>query len=57
MLRLNIREWMTYFAVFSLTDSKETSLGTGEGDDYALYRASYPSSRMRRESKSSSSAR
>ena len=36
--RLNVREWMTYFAVFSLTDSKETSLGTGEGDDYALYR-------------------
>ena len=36
--RLNVREWMTYFAVFALTDSKETSLGTGEGDDYALYR-------------------
>ena len=36
--RLNLREWMTYFAVFSLTESSETSLGTGEGDDYALYR-------------------
>ena len=36
--RLDIREWMTYFAVFSLMESSETSLGTGEGDDYALYR-------------------
>ena len=36
--RANVREWMTYFAVFALTEYTETSLGSGEGDDYALYR-------------------
>ncbi|MEY2409869.1 MAG: hypothetical protein QOF48_2539 [Verrucomicrobiota bacterium] len=36
--RLNVREWMTYFAVFALMEYSETSLGSGEGDDYALYR-------------------
>ena len=34
----NVREWMTYFAVLSLMEYSETSLGCGEGDDYALYR-------------------
>jgi hypothetical protein len=36
--RLNVTEWMTYFAVFSLMEYTETSLGAGEGDDYSLYR-------------------
>jgi len=36
--RLNLPEWLTYFAVFSLMEYTETSLGSGEGDDYALYR-------------------
>jgi hypothetical protein len=36
--RVNVQQWMTYFAVFTLLDSKETSLGIGQGDDYAMYR-------------------
>ncbi len=36
--RLNVEEWMIYFAVFTLLDSKETSLGTGDGDDFQMYR-------------------
>jgi hypothetical protein len=36
--RLNVREWMTYFAVFTLMEYSETALGQGEGDDYSLYR-------------------
>lgn len=35
---VNVPQWLTYFAVFSLTGSTETSLGTGVGDDYAMYR-------------------
>lgn len=34
----NVDEWVRYFAVFSLIGSEETSLGTGTGDDYTLYR-------------------
>src|SRR6185503_15698455 len=34
---INVHEWMSYFALFSLTEYTETSLGSGEGDDYALY--------------------
>lgn len=34
----NVDMWMRYFAVFTLVQSMETSLGTGRGDDYALYR-------------------
>ncbi len=36
--RVNVQQWMTYFAVFTLLDSKETSIGIGQGDDYAMYR-------------------
>ncbi|MDB5304598.1 MAG: hypothetical protein JWM97_2147, partial [Phycisphaerales bacterium] len=35
--RLNVPEWMNYFAVQTLLDSHETALGTGYGDDYSLY--------------------
>ncbi|MFO1512112.1 MAG: lamin tail domain-containing protein [Verrucomicrobiota bacterium] len=34
----NVSEWVRYFAVFTLTGSQETSLGTGAGDDFSLYR-------------------
>ena len=34
----DVEQWMRYFAFFSLTVSRETSLGNGRGDDYALYR-------------------
>jgi hypothetical protein len=33
----NVREWMRYFAMNTLMDNQETALGTGYGDDYALY--------------------
>jgi hypothetical protein len=36
--RVNIQQWLTYFSVFLLSGSTETSLGTGIGDDYAMYR-------------------
>ncbi len=36
--RVNVDKWMTYFAVFAILDSHETSLGTGQGDDFGLYR-------------------
>jgi hypothetical protein len=36
--RVNVEQWMIYFAVFTLLDSKETSLGIGVGDDYGMYR-------------------
>ncbi len=36
--RLNVEQWMLYFAVFTLLDSKETSLGIGVGDDFGMYR-------------------
>ncbi|HEY2951306.1 MAG TPA: CotH kinase family protein, partial [Verrucomicrobiae bacterium] len=35
---VNVREWMTYFAVGSLMNYGETALFNGLGDDYALYR-------------------
>ena len=35
---VNIPQWLTYFAVFTLSGSSETSLGTGVGDDFAMYR-------------------
>jgi hypothetical protein len=34
----NLRQWMTYFATLSLMEYSETSLGTGRGDDYSMYR-------------------
>lgn len=34
----NVRQWMRYFAVITMMGYGETSLGTGEGDDYAMYR-------------------
>ena len=34
---INVKEWMTYFAVCSLLNDAETKLGNGIGDDYALY--------------------
>jgi len=36
--QVNVGEWVRFFAVFSLLGSEETSLGTGYGDDYTLYR-------------------
>lgn len=40
--RVNVDEWMLYFAIETLVDNKETNLangnnGDGEGDDYSLY--------------------
>ncbi len=35
---VNVDEWMVYFALFTLTESQETSLGTGQGDDFGLFR-------------------
>ena len=35
---LDVEQWMTFFALFTLTESQETSLGTGIGDDFAMYR-------------------
>ncbi len=34
---VDIEEWLKYFAVTSLVGNGETTLGTGAGDDYALY--------------------
>ena len=34
----NVDEWMKYFAVNTLLDNQENSLGIGTGDDFALYR-------------------
>ena len=34
----NIDEWLRYFAVNSLLINMETTLGTGVGDDYSMYR-------------------
>lgn len=34
---VNIDEWLGYFAVNSLIMNMETTLGTGVGDDYAMY--------------------
>jgi len=38
LARVNVQQWLTYFATFSLLESRETSLGTGRGDDYGMYR-------------------
>ncbi|MHB1305798.1 MAG: lamin tail domain-containing protein [Limisphaerales bacterium] len=40
---VNVEEWMLYFALETLVDNRETNLGngnngTGQGDDYFLYR-------------------
>ncbi|HRY50524.1 MAG TPA: lamin tail domain-containing protein [Candidatus Paceibacterota bacterium] len=35
---VDVEQWMRYFAVFTLADSKETSLANGAGDDFSLYR-------------------
>lgn len=34
----DVDEWLTYFATIAVLGSEETSLGTGSGDDYILYR-------------------
>jgi hypothetical protein len=34
----NVDEWMKYFAVNTLLDNQENSLGIGSGDDFAVYR-------------------
>jgi hypothetical protein len=36
--RVNVDQWMKYFAVNTLLDNQENSLGIGAGDDFALYR-------------------
>ena len=33
----DVKEWMKYFAFFTVSGSGETSLGTGFGDDYNMY--------------------
>jgi len=38
---VNVEEWMRYFAVNTLLDNQENSLGIGEGDDFALYRGEH----------------
>ncbi len=35
---INVDEWLKYFAVNTLIGNQETTLATGYGDDYALYR-------------------
>lgn len=35
---VNVDQWMKYFAVNTLLDNQENSLGIGAGDDFALYR-------------------
>jgi len=35
---LNVDQWMRYFAINTLLDNRENSLGNGEGDDFGLYR-------------------
>ena len=35
---VNVEEWMTFFAVFHVMLSRETSIATGQGDDYSFYR-------------------
>jgi len=35
---VNVDEWMKFFAVNTLLDNQENSIGIGAGDDYALYR-------------------
>lgn len=38
LARVNVTNWMRYFAVSSLMSYQETSLCRGVGDDYAMYR-------------------
>jgi hypothetical protein len=35
---VDVPQWLRYFAVFTLTGSRETALGTGAGDDFSMYR-------------------
>jgi hypothetical protein len=35
--KLNLTEWLRYFAANALLGNQETTLATGEGDDYSLY--------------------
>ncbi len=35
---VNVEQWMLYFAMNTMLSSEETTLGTGVGDDYGLYR-------------------
>lgn len=35
--RVNVEQWMRYFAMNTLLDDQETTLGSGYGDDFALY--------------------
>ena len=35
--RLNVKQWMRYFASQTILDNQETNLSTGYGDDYAVY--------------------
>ncbi len=35
---VNIDEWLTYIAVTALVGNRETTFGTGTGDDYSMYR-------------------
>jgi len=35
---VNVEAWMRYFAVMSMMTSLETSIATGRGDDYSMYR-------------------
>lgn len=35
---VDVDQWLGYFATIAILSSEETSLGTGEGDDYLLYR-------------------
>jgi hypothetical protein len=34
----NVDQWMRYFAINTLLDNRENSLGNGQGDDFGLYR-------------------
>ena len=36
----DVDEWMRYLALNTLLDNQETCIGTGNGDDFALYRGS-----------------
>ncbi|MBN1125612.1 MAG: lamin tail domain-containing protein [Sedimentisphaerales bacterium] len=35
---INVKQWLRYFAMISLIGDRETTLGTGVGDDFSLYR-------------------
>lgn len=36
---VNIDQWLKYFAVTALIGNRETTFGTGAGDDYSMYRS------------------